>query len=75
MASENQSVTVSSVTGTMRGIQLTPFPKIRPGNVAMYYPECNVLVPRSSDQNPIADRPTKTLINIAEPSTIAASIT
>ncbi len=45
----DQSVTVSSVTGTMRGIQLTPFPKIRPGNVAMYYPECNVLVPRSSD--------------------------
>lgn len=44
-----QEVTVTSTTGTMRGIRLTPFPKIRPGNVAMYYPECNVLVPRSSD--------------------------
>ena len=26
-----------------------PFAKIKPGNAAMYYPECNVLVPRSSD--------------------------
>lgn len=43
------TVTVSSVTGTMHGIRITPFEKIRPGNVAMYYPECNVLVPRTSD--------------------------
>lgn len=45
----NESVTVTSETGTMRGIRLTPYPKIRPGNVAMYCPESNVLVPRSSD--------------------------
>ncbi|HEY4263066.1 MAG TPA: FdhF/YdeP family oxidoreductase [Schlesneria sp.] len=45
----DESVTVSSATGTMRGIRLTPYPKIRPGNVAMYCPESNVLVPRSSD--------------------------
>ncbi len=45
----DQMVTVSSETGTMHGVRITSFPKIRPGNVAMYYPECNVLVPRSSD--------------------------
>lgn len=46
---DGEQVVVSSETGTMPGIQITSFPKIRPGNVAMYYPECNVLVPRSSD--------------------------
>jgi molybdopterin-dependent oxidoreductase alpha subunit len=45
-----QRVTVSSSTGTMRGIVATSFDRIRPGNAAMYYPECNVLVPRTSDQ-------------------------
>lgn len=45
----DQSITVTSATGTMPGIRVTSFVKIRPGNVAMYYPECNVLVPRSSD--------------------------
>ena len=45
----DQTVTVLSATGTMHGIQITPFEKIRPGNAAMYYPECNVLVPRTSD--------------------------
>jgi anaerobic selenocysteine-containing dehydrogenase len=46
---DGETVVVASETGTMPGIQITSFPKIRPGNVAMYYPECNVLVPRSSD--------------------------
>ena len=45
----DQIVSVSSTTGVMPGIRLTSFEKIRPGNVAMYYPECNVLVPRTSD--------------------------
>ena len=44
-----QTVTVSSTTGNMPGIRITPFEKIRPGNAAMYYPECNVLVPRAAD--------------------------
>lgn len=44
-----QRITVKSFAGVMPGIQITPFAKIRPGNVAMYYPECNVLVPRASD--------------------------
>jgi hypothetical protein len=33
----------------MRNILVVPFPQIRAGNAAMYYPEANVLVPRSSD--------------------------
>lgn len=45
----DQNVTVTSGTGTMSGIRVTEFAKIRPGNAAMYYPECNILVPRSSD--------------------------
>jgi len=45
----DEVVTVSSIAGTLPGIRLAAFNKIRPGNVAMYYPECNVLVPRTSD--------------------------
>ena len=44
-----QAITVRSGTGEMNNIIATSFPKIRPGNAAMYYPECNVLVPRSAD--------------------------
>jgi hypothetical protein len=33
----------------MRGIRATAFDSIRPGNAAMYYPECNVLVSRELD--------------------------
>jgi molybdopterin-dependent oxidoreductase alpha subunit len=46
--SENQQVQVKNDTGSMRGILVRPF-DIRPGNVLMYYPEANVLVPRLSD--------------------------
>ncbi len=44
-----QRLTVRSATGEMTNIIATPFEKIRPGNTAMYYPECNVLVPRTAD--------------------------
>ena len=44
-----QKVTVRSGTGEMTNIIATPFEKIRPGNAAMYYPECNILVPRFVD--------------------------
>lgn len=44
-----QATTVRSDTGEMTNLIATPFVKIRPGNVAMYYPECNVLVPRAAD--------------------------
>ena len=42
---ENGLVRVSSSTGKMTNLKLLAFP-IKPGNVMMYYPEANVLVPR-----------------------------
>jgi molybdopterin-dependent oxidoreductase alpha subunit len=44
----NQRVDVTSAAGTLRGVLVRPF-DIRPGNAAMYFPEANVLVPRSVD--------------------------
>jgi len=40
---------ISNETGEMRGVVVTAFEKIKAGNALMYYPEANVLVPRSSD--------------------------
>ena len=45
--SENQPVTV--VTGTGRMQAVVAFIDIPAGNLAMYYPEANVLVPRRVD--------------------------
>lgn len=44
-----QRVTVASDTGKIRGMLARPYPEIRAGNVMMYYPEANVLVPRHAD--------------------------
>jgi molybdopterin-dependent oxidoreductase alpha subunit len=44
---ENRPVTVETDTGRMRA--WTAFLDIPPGNLAMYYPEANVLVPRRID--------------------------
>jgi molybdopterin-dependent oxidoreductase alpha subunit len=44
-----ETVRVSGPAGSMSGIRLHPFAEIRPGNAAMYYPECNVLVGRQLD--------------------------
>ena len=46
---EDQPVTITSEAGEMRGILVRPFPEIRAGNALMYYPEANVLVPRTAD--------------------------
>lgn len=46
---DGDRVTVRSDTGEMPGVRATAFEKIRAGNVAMYYPECNVLVSRAAD--------------------------
>ncbi|HUE73844.1 MAG TPA: FdhF/YdeP family oxidoreductase [Pirellulaceae bacterium] len=46
---ENQPVTVRSQTGEMAGILARSFDSIRAGNALMYYPEANVLVPRTAD--------------------------
>ncbi len=45
----DQKVTVRSDTGAMANILVRPYPDIRAGNALMYYPEANVLVPRSVD--------------------------
>ncbi len=45
---ENEHVTVRSETGEMHRILVRPF-DVRAGNVVMYYPEANVLVPRAVD--------------------------
>jgi molybdopterin-dependent oxidoreductase alpha subunit len=44
----DQRVRVRSTTGEMRWLLARPF-DIRPGNVLAYYPEANILVPRSVD--------------------------
>jgi molybdopterin-dependent oxidoreductase alpha subunit len=46
---EDQRVTIRSEVGEMKNILVRPYPEIRAGNVLMYYPEANVLVPRSVD--------------------------
>lgn len=45
----DQLVTVSSDTGRMHNLLARAFEEIRSGNAMMYYPESNVLVPRTVD--------------------------
>ncbi|MBS0208529.1 MAG: FdhF/YdeP family oxidoreductase [Planctomycetes bacterium] len=45
----DQRVTVTSQAGEMPNILARAWPKIKAGNVLMYYPEANVLVPRALD--------------------------
>ena len=42
-------VTVRSSTGAMEQIEVVAYADIRAGNALMYYPEANVLVPRTAD--------------------------
>jgi anaerobic selenocysteine-containing dehydrogenase len=42
-------VTIHGPAGHMPNIRATAFEQIKPGNAAMYYPECNVLVSRDVD--------------------------
>jgi molybdopterin-dependent oxidoreductase alpha subunit len=46
---EGQKVTVRNATGELAGVTIHPF-NIRSGNVLMYYPEANMLVPRDHDE-------------------------
>jgi anaerobic selenocysteine-containing dehydrogenase len=46
---DGQRVTVRSLTGEMGPILARSFPRLKPGNAAMYYPEANALVPRHAD--------------------------
>ncbi|MEM8866354.1 MAG: FdhF/YdeP family oxidoreductase [Planctomycetota bacterium] len=45
----DDAVTVHGPAGKMEHVRAVAFPKIRPGNAAMYYPEANVLVNRQLD--------------------------
>lgn len=45
---EGDSVTIKNDTGVMSGQKLLAYP-IKPGNIMMYYPESNILVPRQFD--------------------------
>jgi molybdopterin-dependent oxidoreductase alpha subunit len=45
----DQRVVVRSAVGEMKNILARSYPDIRAGNALMYYPESNVLVPRSVD--------------------------
>ncbi len=47
--SDYSRVAVTGPAGTLRGVRIHAFPDIRPGNAAMYYPECNVIVGRRVD--------------------------
>ena len=40
---------IVSSAGEMRAQMVSAFDQIRPGNVAMYYPESNILVPKAAD--------------------------
>lgn len=44
-----QRVTVRGPAGALANIRVHPFPEIRPGNAAMYYPEANAVVSRAVD--------------------------
>jgi anaerobic selenocysteine-containing dehydrogenase len=45
----DQQITVRSEAGEMSGLLARSFSAIKPGNALMYYPEANVLVPRTID--------------------------
>ena len=45
---QGDTVTVKNDTGVMAGQKLQAYP-IKPGNIMMYYPESNILVPRQFD--------------------------
>ena len=45
---KDQKVSVRNATGEMRLLLVRPF-DVRAGNILMYYPEANVLVPRTVD--------------------------
>ena len=44
-----ERVTVKSTTGAIESIEVGAYEDIRAGNALMYYPEANVLVPRTAD--------------------------
>jgi anaerobic selenocysteine-containing dehydrogenase len=45
---ENQRINLTTTTGSMLGLKVKPY-AIRPGNLMVYYPEANQLIPRNVD--------------------------
>lgn len=62
---------VSSDAGRMENVVVRAFADIRPGNAFMYYPEANVLVPRSSD--PSSKTPAFKLVMVTVEPAVAPS--
>lgn len=46
---EGQRVTVKGAAGRLPHYKIVPFDRIKPGNIAMYFPEANVLIDRQTD--------------------------
>ncbi len=46
---KDQPVVVQSQVGSISGFLARAYPEIKPGNVLMYFPEANELVPRDLD--------------------------
>jgi anaerobic selenocysteine-containing dehydrogenase len=62
---------IRSSVGEMRGVYVSAFPEIRPGSVAMYYPESNVLVPKAAD--PLSRTPAYKSVSVTvEPDLVEA---
>ncbi|MEX2114679.1 MAG: FdhF/YdeP family oxidoreductase [Pirellulales bacterium] len=71
--SSGEKVSVRSEIGTLSNIIARSYEKIRPGNVMMYYPEANVLVPRHLD--PASRTPAfKNVLVMLSPMAAAAGI-
>ncbi len=47
--SDGDRITIHGPAGSMPNIRATAFAQIKPGNAAMYYPECNILLSRNVD--------------------------
>ncbi|HMW46662.1 MAG TPA: FdhF/YdeP family oxidoreductase [Cellvibrionaceae bacterium] len=45
---ENQTINLTTATGSMQALKVKPY-NIRPGNLMVYYPEANQLIPRAVD--------------------------
>jgi molybdopterin-dependent oxidoreductase alpha subunit len=71
---ENQRVTVRNETGTMPNILVRTFLEIRAGNALMYYPEANVLVPRTIDPQSRTPAFKNIAVRIEAPLPVAVSV-
>ena len=70
--SPNQRVTVRSSAGAMRGMLVRPFADVRAGNALMYYPEANVLVPKTVDPDSKTPAFKCVVVTVASDAVVAA---